>query len=55
MSPTVDSEPTVDVIINDVAAILHNFDPKKSQTYAPVNTFADYSEQFFIPYIEKRL
>ena len=55
MSPTVDSEPKVDVIIIDGAALLHNFDPKKSQTNAPVNTFADYSEQVFIPYIEKRL
>ena len=28
---------------------------KKSNTIAPVNTFADYLEQVFISYIEKRL
>ena len=53
MSPTVDSEPTVEIIIIDGAALLHNFDQKKFQTNAPVTTFADYSEQVFIPYIEK--
>ena len=55
MSPSLESELTVDVITIDGAALLHTLDPKKSNTIAPVNTFADYSEQVFIPYIEKRL
>ena len=57
VSPALDSEPTIDVIVIDGAALLHTLDPKKSNTIdlEQVKTFIDYADHVFIPYIEKRL
>ena len=51
--PQLESAPNVDGKIVDGAALVHTLDPKKSKV--PVNTFQDYSQLVFLPYLEHML